>query len=274
MLFIMPLRCTVIITKLFSCLLTLLLAAGEVESVTQLRDVVFILCARSSTILRYDSVTHHRMTDIECPGMMSPHDIVACEQTTRLYIADYECVFRVSANGTDVRRWLDTVRPWTLSVRSARLLVTSVEKKQLVLFTPGGDELRHVQLPLHLMLRHGVETPTGTFVISYCDGELSRNEIAEINNDGEILRRFRRFSPQSVFWPDHLMVSCGGKILVADAYNSCVLLMDSKLVLRRVIIDEHQLKYKPLRGLCYVEQTGQLLVALNDTVAVYSLLSH
>jgi len=42
-----------------------------------------------------------------------------------------------------------------------------------------------------------------------------------------------------------------------------ILLLDSQLALRRVIIDEHQLNYKLPYRLCYSEHLGQLLVGFD-----------
>ena len=87
-------------------LLSWLCIAGDIESVTQLGDVVYVICPRSSTILRFRIASRQRLADIDVIGMMSPHDIVACENRSRLYIADWECVWRVSVQGADIRRWL------------------------------------------------------------------------------------------------------------------------------------------------------------------------
>jgi len=52
------------------------------------------------------------------------------------------------------------------------------------------------------------------------------------------------------------------------------LLLDAQLALRRVIIDEHELNYKPPWRLCYKEQSGQLMVGFyhGGGVAVFDVL--
>jgi len=247
-----------------------------VESLTQLRDVVYVLCSRSSTVLRYNATTHQRLLDIDVDGVMSPHDITACEHTSRLYIADWECVWRLSADGADKQRWLtgtpsQKIKPWTLSVTSSRLLVTSADVKQLIQFDTDGSELRQIQLPSHIVPRHAVESPTGSFIVSLSDTELDRDQVSEVSTGGEVLRQFTSRLP-SLRWPDHLNVDSRGNIFVSDTYNHRILLLDARLVLRRVVIDEHRLNHKPLRGLCYVEQTGQLLVPLDNNIAVFDVL--
>ena len=247
------------------------------ESVTQLHNIVYILCSRSSTLLRYNAVTHQALRDIDVSGLVSPHVIVACEQTSQLYVADFECVWRVSADGADIRHWLprlpsDTMKPWTLSVTASRLLVTSPETKQLVRFDAYGDELRRVQLPRNFIPRHAVESRASTFIVSCSDMEADRDMVLEVNDDGYLLRQFSGGHLPSLRWPNHIGVDSRGMIFVADAYSSRVLLLSARLALRRVIVDERQLNYRPLRDLCYVEQTGHLLVALDNSVVVFDLL--
>ena len=120
--------------------------------VTQLHDTVYIVCSQTSTIMRFNATTHQRLTDIDVKGLRDPWDIVACERTSQMYVADPSCVWRVSSDGTDIKRWLpkspdDTFKPRTLSVTSTRLLVTSWRTHQLIQFDADGDELRRVPLP-------------------------------------------------------------------------------------------------------------------------------
>ena len=86
-----------------------------------------------------------------------------------------------------------------------------------------------------------------------------------------MLRQFSGSRLLPLGWTRHVAVDSQGNIFVADEGNSCILLLDSQLALRRVIIDEHQLNYKPRRP-CYIEQSGQLLVGLIGDVAVFDVL--
>jgi len=249
-----------------------------VMGVTQLRDVVYIVCDRSSTILRFNATTHQRLTDINIKDLTDPWDIVACEQTSQLYVADFrECIWRVSADGADMKRWLpkspsDTFEPKKLSVTSTRLLVTSYDTNQLMQFDSGGDELRRVQLPDVVEPQHAVESPTGTFIISHYNTQLNQQQISEVNTDGKVLRRFTGLRLPSLGWPRHVAVDSHGNVFIADSHNRRILLLDPQMKLRRVIVEEHQLNYKEPFRLCYIEPAGQLLVALKDTVAVCDVL--
>jgi len=142
--------------------------------------------------------------------------------------------------------------------------VTSLVGSQLRQFdTAGGDELRRVRLPRYMVPEHAVESPTGTFVVAHRNLQLQW-QVSEVNTEGQVLRQFSG----SLFSPKHIAIDSQGHILVADMGKRHILLLDDQLALRRVIIDEHQLNdERPLR-LCYVEQSGQLLVGLYDSVSV------
>ena len=246
---------------------------GDVNGLTQLHDTVYIVCQVSSTILRFNSTTYQRLTDISVKDLKSPYDIVACQLASQLYVCDYQlCIWRVAEDGEDVKRWLpkspsDTFKPYTLSVTSARLLVTSYDTHQLTQFDADGIELRCVQLPDDIRPLHAVESPTGTFVISQYNKQLKEHQLIEVNTAGEQLRQFSR-----PLFTAHIAVDCHGKVLVSERDNR-ILMLDNHLSLRRVIIDEHQLNYEQPLRLCYMAQSGQLLVGLvGGHVAVFDVL--
>jgi len=256
---------------------SVLCVVDHVTGVTQLHDVVYIVCHKTSTILRFNATTHQQLTDIVVKDLRSPWDIVACERTSQVYVADYrECIWRVSSDGEDTKRFLpkspsDTFTPYTLSVTSTRLLVTSYDAPQLIQFDAVGDELRRVQLPDDMTPRHAVESPTGTFIVSHYNKQLDQYQVSEVNTGGEVLRQFSRSLLPSLGHTPHVAVDSHGNILVADEYNRRILLLDAQLRLRRVVVDRHQLDKSPGR-LCYKEQSGQLLVGLSGgDVAVFDV---
>jgi len=253
---------------------SVLCVVGLVTGVTLLHDVVYMVCAGSSTITRFNATTHQRLTDIDVEDLRQPWDIVACERTSQLYVAEYlTCVWRMSTDGRDIKRRLpkspdDTFTPFTLSVTSTRLLVTSRYTRQLRQFDADGDELRRVQLPLHIEPQHAVESPTGTFIVSLSNIQLEQWQVVEVNTGGEVLRQFSGARLPSLGEAPHVAVDSHGNIFVADWHSRHILLLDNHLSLRRVIIDEHQLNYKEPSRLCYREDKGQLLVALWDSSRV------
>jgi len=227
---------------------------------------------------RYNATTHQRLADIDVTGLNSPHDIAACELTSQLYVADHwcACVWRVSSDGVDIQRWLtwsppDRFKPYTLSVTSSRLLVTSLLDSQLRQFdTAGGDELRRVGLPDYIFPGHAVESPTGTFIVGHKNRQLNHYRVSEVSTEGQVLRQF---SGSSLGLPAHIAIDREGNIFVADDDKRRILLLDAQLSLRRVIIDEHQLNGRRSWRFCYMDQSGQLLVGFfGGGVAVFDVL--
>jgi len=256
-----------------------LCVVGNVMGVTQLHDVVYIVCDESSAILRFNATTHQRLTAIVVNDLRLPWDIVACERTSQIYVANsLGCIWRVSSDGADIKRWLpkspsDTFKPWSLSVTSTRLLVTSYLTRQLIQFDAVGDELRRVQLPDDMAAWHAVESPTGTFIVSHNNIQLGQDHVSEVNTGGEVLCQFSGSHLPSLSLTPHVVVDSHGNILVVDQYNRRILLLDAQLRLRRVVVDADQLNYKVPRCLCYKEQSGQLLVGFvsSDTVEVFKV---
>ena len=257
-----------------------------VKGVTMLHDIVYVVCDKSSEIIRFNAVTHDRLTDITVKDLSWPQDIAACQQTDQLYVADTPprrsqlyaddhtldipagCVWRVSSDGEDVKRLLpkspsDTISPYALSVTSSKLLVTSCGTKQLRQLDAVGDELSRVDLPDDMTPLHAVESPTGTFIVSHSDTQLEHNQVSEVNTGGQVLRQFRGSHLLPLGFTTHVAVDSQGNVFVADWSNGCILLLDSKLALCRVIIDEHHLKDNKPRRLCYNEQSGQLLIGFD-----------
>ena len=246
---------------------------GGVIGVAQLDNVVYIhvhCAAESLVIMRFNARTHERLTDITVEGLRQPRDIAACQQTSVIYVADAAFVWRVSSGGGDVRRWLpkspsNMFKPDTLSVTSSRLLVTSRDTSRLRQFDAIGDELRQVDLPRDMHPHHAVELPAGTFVVSHYNRQLKQYQVSDVNIGGQVLRQFSgsRLLPLRLGDTPHMAVDSQGSIFVADFGNRRILLLNSELTLRRVIIDEHQLKDKhKLERMCYSQQSGHLLVVL------------
>ena len=244
---------------------------------TQLHDVVYVICFGSSPIVRFKATTDQRLTDINVKGLRDPWDIAACEQTSQLYLADGECIWRVSADGVNMERWWPTFsfftfKPERLSVTSTRLLVTSYGTNQLMQLNADGKELRRLQLPDYIQANHAVETPTGTFIVSHKHTQLDQYKISEVNTEGEVLQQFSGSRLLSLGEASHVVVDSRANIFVADRHNRHILLLDAQLKLRRVIIDKHQLKNEAPWRLCYTERTGHLLVILARSVAEYDVL--
>jgi len=152
--------------------------------VTQLDNMLYVVTENSSIIRTFSVNTLSSLGDIHVQGMEYPSDIVVCRHDRQLYVADYNCIWRVSADDhkkykkwlpSRYTSWLPTMltgrfRVDTLSVTSRGLLVTSRNPPSLREYSMTDRQLlRDVQLPGYVKyLYHGVETTRGTFVIGHC----------------------------------------------------------------------------------------------------------
>jgi len=150
--------------------------------------------------------------------------------------------------------------------------MTSLHTRQLIQLDAGGDELGRVRLPGDMdTVQHAVQSPTGTFIVSHYNTQLNQWQVSEVNTEGRVLCEFNRCP--SLREPEHIAIDSQGNIFVANSGYSHILLLDAQLVLRRVIIDEHQLNDKRPRRLYYNEQSAQLIVGFTDgSVAVFAVL--
>jgi len=144
----------------------------------------------------------------------------------------------------------------------------------------GGDELRRVGLPDYMDPLHAVESPTGTFIVCHetqlkqwqvsevrTEG-LKEWQVSEVSTEGQVLRQFSFGGGLS----GYIAVDRQGNMFVAHTILGSILLLDAQLALRRVLTDACQQKDRMSERLCYLEQSGQLLVGLENTVAVFDVL--
>jgi len=155
----------------------MLYVVGSVWGVTQLGDIVYVVCAESSIIKTFTD-TLSPLADIHVEGMRDPNDIVVSRDDRQLYVADDDtCIWRVSVDDqSSYVKWLttesstDRFRVSTLSVTSQSLLVTSSQFPAHLREYSTTDKrlLRVVKMPGYVdLLYHGVETTRGTFVIGH-----------------------------------------------------------------------------------------------------------
>ena len=146
-----------------------------------LDNIMYVVCARSSTIRLYNTDTCSPLDAvIHVEGMMNPCDIVVCRDERQLYVADsgyrtdWSGIWRVSCDDHSYVKWLtvsttDGFTADALSLTSRRLLMTSFESRRLRQYsTTDRQLLRVVELPQYVSgVLHGVETTRGTFVVSH-----------------------------------------------------------------------------------------------------------
>jgi len=147
--------------------------------VTVLDNIMYVVCARSSTIRLYNTDTGSPLDAvIHVEGMTNPCDIVVCRDDRQLYVADWGHgaywsggIWRVSCDDHSYVKCLTESTmdgfPTALSLTSRRLLVTLWWSRRLRQYsTTDRQLLRVVELPQYVCwVLHGVETTRGTFVV-------------------------------------------------------------------------------------------------------------
>jgi len=164
----------------------MLYVVGLVLGVTYLDNIMYVVCCQSSTIRLYNTDTLSPLdVVINVTGMKDPRDIVVCRHDRQLYVAEWDCIWRVSVDDHSYVKWMttqsstDTFTVETLSMTSRRLLVTSDEPPTLRQYsTVDSQLLHHISLPQYVReLDHAVETTRQTFVV--CHQGTSQNEEQE-----------------------------------------------------------------------------------------------
>ena len=153
-----------------------------------LDDIMYVVCAESSTIRLYNTDTHSPLDRvINVDGMRYPCDIVVCRDDRQLYVAAWQSLWRVSVDDHSYVKWLPTESTThtfnKLSVTSRRLLVTSrwlwPSRRLRQYSTTDGQLLRVVELPQYVTsVYRGVETTRGTFVVAHWDTSQDAGQCA------------------------------------------------------------------------------------------------
>ena len=145
-----------------------LYVVGKVHGVTQLGDIVYVICHDSPIIKMFTANTLSPLgEDIHVEGMRDPWDIVACRNDRQLYVADRggDCIWRVSVDDKSYVKWMTTFNVLSLSLTSHHLLVTSPLRQYS---TTDSRQLRDVLLPEYMkFVSHSVESLRQTFIVAH-----------------------------------------------------------------------------------------------------------
>lgn len=279
---------------------TMLEDSRAVLGIAAISGHVYVARAESPDIEVYSAVTWSLKRRLPLAGLRSPTDLVACEPTGCLFVADWaECrVHRVdvracrrrgvdgaATNGgadsaqtprtelsTENRSkdeetgWWMAERPWSLSLvegqRHCTILVTCDQAAKLYEYTEFGSVVRQVCLAAELSNpRHAVLLSTGQFVVSFKDS------VCLVSADG------RRVLPNKTSAPTGGRISCCGRLAVDDCGGLLVLDVEGRRVVqfdagaelrlvREVVTRDARLRY-PAR-LCVDRRRRRLYVADNE----------
>ena len=148
---------------------------GEVRGVAQLGSVIYVVCRESSVVKTYSADTLSPLSHyINVEEMTAPRDMAACRRDRQLYIAELNCIWRLSGHDHVCVKWLSTESVAdmfdcrSLSLASDRLLVTSWRTPSVRQYnTTDRQRLQVVRLPEYMKPWHGVETTRDTFLVDH-----------------------------------------------------------------------------------------------------------
>lgn len=152
------------------------------------------------------------------------------------------------------------------------------------------NPLKRIPLPDYMNPRHAVETRRGTFVVAHVgwlhDDE--HDQVSEVNADGCVLRSYgglRGRNHRHLNEPWYLIIDDideedadrkendgdgGWHVLVADRWNRRVVVLDSQLQLKRMLLTgRYDRLRRPPERMCYVAKSGRLLVGQCDHIREY-----
>jgi len=142
----------------------------RVTGVTYLDNIMYVVCDKSCTIRLYNTDTLSPVNVVVyIARMKAPHDIVVCRHDRQLYVADCNCIWRVSVDDHSYVKWMNTQFVWSLSMTSRHLLVTSRWPPTVRQYSTTNKQLLcDVKLPQYVEeLYHAVEISRGTFVVCH-----------------------------------------------------------------------------------------------------------
>ena len=236
-----------------------------------------------------------RLPNISINGLKSPYGIGA--GSTCLYVSDWgsRAIWRVKSADNKVGQWVSRVGALSVSVTSEEKLVLvvvvetrdSVEVRNLTyyceihVYSSGAVKESVINLSRDITSLHcAVMTTRKTFIVSYGMPWREMSRVCEVDMTGHMLKAFGSAPGEGVGQhntPLHLSLDDEERIIVVDAGNHRVLLLNKQFMLQRVLVtwnDPQSLNDRaagPSR-LHYDKHSGRLLVGLaGGHVDIYQL---
>jgi len=265
--------------------------------VTTLNDKIFVAYHELPFIVVY--VSHEpytRLPNISVNGLKDPIDIAA--GTTSLYMSDWGSMaiwrIKVGLANSKVDKWLSGVMTLSVSVTSEKKVALLVmvnmkgsERKcrfnysgEIHVYSAGAVKETVIKLSPDITFPHCVVMTTRkTFIVSYGFDWHEMNRVFEVDMNGHMLKAFGSAPGEGVGelnTPFHVSLDEEERVIVADSGNDRVLLLDSRLMLQRVLVTWHPQWFSDDAGsqsrLHYDRHSGKLLVGSGSgNLDVYQL---
>jgi len=240
---------------------------GSVTAVTSLGNEVFVLREMSQQQVEvYDASTFTLQRNITVPGLgILSCGLAACAHYKCLYVSDYNSIHRAELSGSNaVKKWSVGSGPAGLSVnKEHNVVVACWAAPKIQEYTTHGALVREISLKQAGVTSpwHAVQLSTGDYVVSEW-----KSSVIVVGIDGRVVRRYCPSPSSDVGEMNHLSglaVTRNDDILVADACNNRILLVNSSLSsARKLALPVDDGIQSPL-GLCLDESRGRIYVGEN-----------
>jgi len=240
---------------------------GRVSAVTSLGNEVFVLRWEwSGQVEVYDASTFTLERNITVPGSGSrpSFGLAACAHYKCLYVSDdRNNIHRAELSGSSaVKKWSVASGPIGLSVNKEHNVVVACSLHKIQEYTTHGALVREISLRQAGVTRprHAVQLSTGDYVVSEWK---SPGAVSVVGIDGRVVLRYCPSPSSDVGEMNHpagLAVTKNDDILVADACNSRILLVNSSLSSTRKLALPVDDGIQEPWGLCLDESRGRLYV--------------
>lgn len=255
----------------------------NVTGISEFDGRLYVVCHKLNTVKVFSRVSPFEPVKIiTVEGMHRPTDIVAGRN--RLHVVDCElcAIWRVThlLSKCQVDRCVATPSsPWSLSVTSGRLLVTSRDGDALFVYADDGDDVKMlslIKLPYIMLASHAVATSRHTYVVCHRNRHSSLRgsadtTVTELDVSGRAIRtlnsRLDAFgcSLPALNRPYYVAFDSDGHVIVADRSDECIVLLTSDLQMERIITAS--LGGPPIR-MCLSQDSSFLFVASVQSTVV------
>jgi len=244
---------------------------GGVSAVTSLGNEVFVLRwlrkESQQQVEVYDASTFTLQRNITVPGLGSwSWGLAACAHYKCLYVSDdnHNSIHRAELSGSNaVKKWSVASGPRGLSVNKEHNVVVMCRWADKIReYTTHGVLVREISLKQAGVMSpwHAVQLSTDDYLVSEWE---SPSAVRVVGIDGRVVRRYcpsLSSDVGKVKYPSGLAVTKNDDILVADADNDRILLVNSSLSSARKLALPVDDRIQRPWGLCLDESRGRLYV--------------
>jgi hypothetical protein len=260
-----------------------------VAGLALLRNKLYIVYDESSAVKVY-SICHmpyEPLQGVHVNGLRRPVDLMASDLSNCLYIVDLSsgCVWRVKELDHSVDKWVSVENAIRLSSTTDGLVMVLVAvdaegrypndsyRGVLNIYSPDGELLRIIRLSRDIANpQHAIQTADNLFIVCHGNHITELNRVCQVNVDGDVVNSYGGSGGSrlgQLSGPVYMALDNDGQILVVEFPNRRVILFDSRLNIKRVLLswtDE-----RPLRIICDFETRRVMFGTDSGKVEVYSI---